>query len=189
MERVGRPGRFRLGALALAMLAILAGGTLRLSHATGQAPLPTPTPIPPSTSGPIFRLTYPAGWNLIGAPGGAALPMSNRPILTYQGMTGYQTVSSGTATAGYGYWVYLDTLTSVTYQGGGLQTFTRTLPAGQWAMVGNPSSTTMLVSGADVLYVYDPVQGYLPTTVLVPGQGGWAFSYKGGAFTLTNVSP
>ena len=47
----------------------------------------------------------------------------------------------------------------------------------------------VIVSGADVVYVYDQVAGYAPTTVLQPGQGAWAYSAAGGTLTFTNLAP
>jgi hypothetical protein len=56
-------------------------------------------------------------------------------------------------------------------------------------MIGNPGNTVATVSGADVVLVYNPANSqYTQTTQLLPGQGGWAGSVRGGPVTITNAA-
>jgi hypothetical protein len=170
-----------------AILLVLAGGHLQ----TARGQVSTPSPVSGyQPNGPVVRLTYEAGWNIVAAPQGAPLPPSSRGIYTFPaGATGYTSAGSGASQPGVGYWEYFNQLTPVSYPGQGPQTFTVTLPAAQYVLIGNPAGTLMLVTGADALYTYDPIQGYQTATVLQPGQGAWAFSRSGGALLFTNVSP
>ena len=54
-------------------------------------------------------------------------------------------------------------------------------------MLGNPSSVVpVVVSGADVVYVYDPSSGgYEETTTLQPRQGAFVYSATSNQVTLT----
>src|SRR5579883_1041149 len=165
----------RLLILVLIALALIIGAG-RIAAVRGQTP--QPTPFNPNT-GPVVRVSYPPGWNLVSAPAGAPLPPSSRPIYTYAA-GGYQTVDPSSTQPGVGYWAYYDAVTSQSFPGGGPETFTLPIPAGQWIMIGNPRGSLVVVTGADAVYIYDPVQGYETTTVLEPGQGAWAFSYSGG---------
>src|SRR5471032_1613689 len=89
-------------------LLVLAAVATRLPVANGQVPSGTPSPVPSNgPAGPIVRLTYPPGWNLVAAPAGAALPPSQRGVLTYPaGATAYQSVDGSSTQPGTGYWEY-----------------------------------------------------------------------------------
>ncbi|MGI8549970.1 MAG: hypothetical protein ACR2PL_04100, partial [Dehalococcoidia bacterium] len=59
-------------------------------------------------------------------------------------------------------------------------------PIGRYVMIGNPSATqSARVTGATVVYTYDPINKYRETTTLQPYQGAWAFSSTGGTITVT----
>lgn len=133
--------------------------------------------------------TYSAGWNLVGAPAGTVFSQASNPMYTYQATdTAYQTVpNTQPVSAGYGYWAYFTGTTTVTLSGTSSPQFATTIPAGQFVMVGNPSSTaTVTVSGSDVVYTFDPVaNNYVTTgTTLRPGQGAWVYSANGGTITI-----
>lgn len=142
-----------------------------------------------SSSGPSTSVTYQAGWNIVAGPSGQTFTTAvGGTLFTYQaGDSAYETLSSSTPiTAGRGYWAYYSAPTTVTISGTSTLPYTVSAPAGQFIMVGNPSATnTVTVSGADVLYTYDPIAGqYTTATQLKPGQGGWVFSNAGGTVTL-----
>jgi hypothetical protein len=87
---------------------------------------------------------------------------------------------------GEGYWAYFAGPTTASLPASGPQIYSVFLPAGQWVMIGNPGSTAADVSGADGVFVFDPVgNGYVTATTLGPGQGAWAVSMTGGAVTVT----
>jgi hypothetical protein len=165
------------------MLAVLAGALLIVRAPLASAQTPT-------TATPGNSVTFATGWNLVAFPQLTDLSKVTGPMYTMQaGDTDYESIdpTQGTQT-GYGYWAYFTTSTSVTLDTGG--TFYATLaPAGSYIMVGNPSGTSSaVVSGADTVYTYDPVNGYNQTPILNPGQGAWVLSNAGGPITVTATS-
>jgi hypothetical protein len=136
---------------------------------------------------PGNSVTYAAGWNLVAFPPLTDLTNVSGPLYTMQaGDTDYESIDPTLGTvSGIGYWAYFTASASVTLDAGG--TFYATLaPAGSYIMVGNPSGTSSaVVSGADLVYTYDPVAGYNQTPILNPGQGAWVLSYAGNPITVT----
>jgi hypothetical protein len=109
------------------------------------------------------------------------------PLYTLQpGDTAYEVLPPNTPLeAGVGYWVHFNQPTSIVFpQGTNTVPVTRTLPAGEWVMVGDPFATAAQVSGADAVYVYDAATGYTLTDTLQAGQGAWAYAKMGGTVTL-----
>jgi len=138
---------------------------------------------------------FAAGWNLIAAPAGSDLSAARGPLYTMQaGDTAYQALPARGVAAGLGYWAFFPAATTLTLGAGAAagSTVTVTAPAGQYVMVGNPSGRfPASVGGADVVYSYDPTDGYHRLTAadtLPPGAGAWAFSFAGGAIALTPVA-
>jgi hypothetical protein len=134
-----------------------------------------------------LAVTYPPGWNLVGAP--SLTPLTGDPWLPVYAFgpprTGYIAQFGAEALSGQGYWVYFDSTTTLPLAASGPQTAT-ILPTGFYEMIGNPGESEVSVSGADALWTYDPVaQTYEPATTLQPGQGAWAWSAGGGTLTLT----
>jgi hypothetical protein len=158
-----------------------------------QVALPvTPQNLTPPASDPGLRasaavVSCAAGWNLVGVPDGATLPVD---AYHWQPQSGsYATVPAGQPLqGGSGYWAYFATATSVTISGG-QPGATVAAQAGAWAMVGDPSATSSAtVGGADVLFVWDPISGqYTLTDQLHPGQGGLAMRATAGQITITAV--
>jgi hypothetical protein len=176
-----------LGLIVTAALA--AAGAAGPAHGQlGATSTPTPTPV--VTLAPGTRVTYPPGWNLVAGPTGTTLTGVST-LYTYQATdTSYVTLDGTTPlVAGNGYWAYFNVLAAVQILGPTPPTFSRPLPVGHYVLIGNPRESLVIVSGADVVYVYDPVAGYEPTTVLEPGQGAWAFSAAGGTLSFTNLAP
>lgn len=146
-----------------------------------------------------IKVTYAAGWNLIGIPsltssGGLdASGVEQLPdggLLAWQGALGeYQPLSPPDGIqSGSGYWAYYDQLVTVSLAAAGPRGASVALPAGQYVAVGNPGEASVALQGADVAYVYDPsAGGYQPVTILQPGQGAWAYSAAGGTLTLVPV--
>jgi hypothetical protein len=135
---------------------------------------------------------YQTGWNLVGGGNGQTFPQANGPLYTFQaGDTAYESLANSAGiTGGRGYWAYFNSPTAVTISGSGPSLpFTATIPAGQYVMVGNPSTTaSVTVSGADVVYTFNTATnsytGGGATGTLAVGQGAWVFSNAGGTITI-----
>ena len=139
-------------------------------------------------------VTYNAGWNLVAFPPGTDTTRVQGPLYTLQpGDTAYETVQPGGNTQScVGYWAYFPTTTRVALGAGDTASCSITVPAGQWAMLGNPSGAGGGgVSGAEAVYAYDPAGGYQSRLYaqLSPGQGAWVFSARGGTITITPTEP
>ena len=134
--------------------------------------------------------TYAAGWNLVGGPSGTTFSQALNPLYTFPaGASSYvQVPNTQPAQAGVGYWAFFNSQTTVTLSGTTTLPFTVTAPAGQYIMIANPSATsTVTVSGADVVYTYDPTNAaspYSAVSTLQPGQGAWVYSAAGETITM-----
>jgi hypothetical protein len=164
--------------------------TLQATDATGgtasnQATVvvTSANPPPPPASGPTQ--TYAAGWNLIGVPAGTSILGQGSPFYTWQAGSSAYGVSQ-VPQPGLGYWMFLGNPTTVTLPFTGPQAITTVLPPGQFVMVGNPGSAAAILTGADVAFLYDPINGYQQTTQLPPGAGAWVYSATGGILTITS---
>jgi hypothetical protein len=132
-----------------------------------------------------------SGLNLVSGPNGAVITGNEGPLYTYQqGNTAYQVVSQGSELrAGQGYWAYFVGPSAQNLPMVSPQTITVMLPPGQWIQIGNAGDTPATVSGADIVYVYNPSSSsYDQTTQLAAGQGAWAISMNGGQVTVVNSS-
>lgn len=174
--------KLAIAVFALALIVLGSGG-----HALAQ------TPTPPQT------VTYAAGWNLVAFPAGTSLAGIQGSLYTWQpGDTSYEIVQpSQGAKNGLGYWVYFPSKTTVTLAAGSNATMQVTLPAGQWAMLGDPSGTEFAsIQGMDAAYTYNPAGGYsanvscgLPVPGVVcaqlgPGDGVWVYSAAGATISI-----
>lgn len=177
---------------------VLIGGVVAVASLIGaRAPVGVRGQVPPTAqptpaAQPVAgRVTYPQGWNLVAGPPGTVLTGTDGPLYTLQAnSTAYQVVDPSTPLQpGVGYWAQFDTLTPEIFPSAGPESVRVQLPAGHYVLIGNPRNSLTLVTGADAVYVYDPVLGYEQTMTLVPGQGAWAFSYTGATATISNVSP
>ncbi|MGI8968787.1 MAG: hypothetical protein ACR2GA_06760 [Chloroflexota bacterium] len=133
------------------------------------------------------QVVYAVGWNLVSGPPGSNFSGAQSPLYTLPpGNSSYETITPDQALhAGYGYWAYFNAGAAVRLSAGDLAPVSITIPAGQYVMLGNPSGVQpATVSGADVVFTYDPVQGYQSVFVLQPGQGAWAFSFGGAMLTI-----
>ncbi len=152
--------------------------------AGGPSPSPFPGGIPIATT---------AGWNIVAGPTGTAVNGSSGVLYTYQATdNAYESIGAGTPLqSGFGYWAYFNTPGSISLPSVSSQTQTVSLPASHWVMIGNPGNSPATVTGADIVYTYNPAitsgSPYTATTTLQPGQGGWAISINGGQATV--VSP
>lgn len=141
-------------------------------------------------SSPI-TVTYPPGWNLVGAPQGTRLQGTSGQVYTFQaGDTKYETSAANAPLAsGVGYWAYFSKSTTITLQPSSKAVFTLPLPAGQFVMVGNPYSVTAVIEGADTVFTYDAQSGmYQQNATLRPGAGAWVYSANGSPITITPAS-
>ncbi len=169
---------------------------------------PADTPVLHCTPGPAVPpvsacragfsdFTYPAGWNLVAGYQATIVLDPEGPLYTYQaGDSAYQALPFWTVLEpGTGYWAYFDGPGEV-YGAGPPplpQPVTLDLPAGQFIMIGNPFASSASIEGADdyadIVYTYEPGNGYTRARSLAPGQGAWAYSAAGGPITLTLASP
>jgi hypothetical protein len=143
-----------------------------------------------SASGPAngVPVTFGAGWNLVSAPDGTVITGAGGPLLTLQaGDSTYESLPNGSpAKGGRGYWAYFGSSFTLMLTPTAPGSVTVTLPAGSPILIGNPGTSTATVTGATSVKVFDPASnGYVATTTLKPGQGGWAQSDSGGTATIT----
>lgn len=146
------------------------------------------------TQGPAPELLLFSGWNLVALPPGSDSSAIPGPLYAMRpDGSGYDAIHPANPTiAGAGYWVYSTQGLGVSL-GSGSDTYSVEVPAGGWALVGDPSGTqTAAVTGADIVYAYSPAAlrdsengQYFPTPVLSPGTGAWAYSAGGGTVTVT----
>ncbi len=138
-------------------------------------------------------VSYPAGWNLVAGPEGTVFSGAVGPLYTLQaGDTRYRANAATDAVhAGYGYWAYFPQTTFIRLAGTARLPQSLQLPAGQYVLIGNPANEPVSVSpGADLLFTFNPAgNSYVSTTVLLPGQGAWAFSSDGMVLTFSSLAP
>ena len=138
------------------------------------APTSTP-PLPPCSVGmpSPSSVSYDPGWNLIGVPVGTGVTGAGGPLYTYQASdSSYEVLPAGTALqADDGYWANFPSRTTVQLACSTLSTWTITLPANHWIMIGNPFDRPASVTGADIVYAYTPSQGYFSISDLGIGGG------------------
>src|SRR4051794_8120839 len=118
---------------ALALLT-LAGVALALHSAPVDAQA---VPVPGYT-------VMATGWNLVSSAGATSLnvPSSQHPLFTLQpGDAGYRQTTWQQLKAGAGYWALFDTNTALRLPPSNSTSYSVDVPAGQWVMVGNPSSS------------------------------------------------
>ncbi len=141
-----------------------------------------------STTGGV-SVTYQTGWNIVGGPAGTTFPQAAATLYTLPpGADNYTTISNTTGiTAGSGYWAYFGSPTTVSITSAGTLPQSVSVPANSYAMIGNPSNKVVNVSGADVVYTFDPVANSYSngsTTTLQPGQGAFVYSAAGATITI-----
>ena len=155
-----------------------------------QVNLTGPAASQPAGGTATSSATYSPGWNLVGGPAGTTFSQALNPLYTFPaGASSYvQVPNTQPAQAGVGYWAFFNSQTTVTLSGTTTLPFTVTAPAGQYIMIANPSATsTVTVSGADVVYTYDPTNAaspYSAVSTLQPGQGAWVYSAAGETITM-----
>lgn len=142
-----------------------------------------------------------SGWHLVALPPGSDLVGAAGPLFTlHPANQSYERIQPDQATvAGRGYWVY-SPQAAVANVATGPNTAVRTvsigsqlayrvsIPAGGWALVGNPSGIwDAELDGADAAYTYDPRLGYqLLARPLLPGEAAMVYSEGG---TVVSVTP
>ncbi|MGI8553635.1 MAG: hypothetical protein ACR2PL_23035, partial [Dehalococcoidia bacterium] len=142
-----------------------------------------------STGGPPgsgASVTFPRGWNLVGGPADSTFLV---PLFIYDSAGGqYQTLDAGRGVkGGYGYWAFFSVPTTIAFTSNGSPSATLPIFGGQWQQVADPSATaSVTVTGADVVYTYDPTGGqYNQATTLMPGQGAWVYAASDGSVQLS----
>jgi hypothetical protein len=139
-------------------------------------------------TGPAQPIRYPAGWNIVAAPGGSMLPLM---LYGWDPQSGTYQQVGGVLQSGRGYWTYAAQDVNLNFGNPGAPSVCVPLAAGKWTLIGNPSGTAVVtVSGADAVYTYDPTAGaYQASTKLNAGQGAWAYSAAGGTAMISSAQP
>ncbi len=174
-----RPGRRPVSVLTVAMACLLAGVL------AGSRPLPvqgTGAPKPGYT-------VMPAGWNLISSATAVSLdvPSAGPSLYTLQpGDASYQTLNWQQLQAGYGYWALFRENTAVHLPPSSQESYSVDVPAGQWVMVGNPSTSgSARLTGVDQAFIYSALSGYRADTLIPVGYGAFVLSNRGGRITVS----
>src|SRR5581483_1876389 len=136
-----------------------------------------------------FSVTFHAGYNMIAVPAGTA-DLGAGALFHYRHDLGdYEQLTQQGAAAGAGYWAAFDQDVNVNLGDGSQQAVTISAAAGAWVMIGDPSGDHFArVSGADVVYTYDPQAGYVQAPSLQPGQGAWALVGASGRVSVVPVA-
>lgn len=153
----------------------------------------------PCTSSPgTGQVGYPAGYSIIGLPGGTSVPAQSPLYSWFNVGNGHAYHADDPATtttvAGHGYWAWFSCPRVVT-PGTGHSSLTLPLGADHASMVGNPSGTAAAtVSGYDFAAHWDQslnggaggysISGYRQPQTLGVGAGMWVFSYVDTTVTI-----
>lgn len=138
--------------------------------------------LPGSARADSATLSYPAGWNMVGAPPGTNL--SAEGTLYSYGATGYVAATVTSATLCAGYWAFFDQPLSATING--------TPPSGQyaactlqsgWNMVGNPFLAPANIPAGITAYHWNPSAARYDVVTSIP-VGGAVWIYSGSVGTL-----
>jgi hypothetical protein len=136
-------------------------------------------PAPARAAGPAGTvLLFPPGWNLVAfATTPPAMPRLVGALYTWQpNDNAYEQVTPAQAQPGLGYWAYFSGSQTVALTAAPRTSSSLLLPAGQCALVGNPSSgAAARVSDASRVYAYATgSHAYIAGGLLDLGRGGWA---------------
>ncbi len=137
------------------------------------------------------QIAYPAGWSLVGVPGGTRVPADSKLYGWFdRNDEGDYSVTepSEPVTAGRGYWAFFGCPRLVDV-GAGSPTASFPLGAYRASMVGNPSGTgPVTVTGHGFAAQWDRslsggaggyrYSDYQEPISLAPGEGAWIFSYE-----------
>jgi len=135
-------------------------------------------------------ITYSAGYHLVAGPEGTVFRGVAGDLYTLDPASGqYVAYPADTGVhAGVGYFAYFSGLIAVRMGPDQHQPVSEPLAAGAWTLVGNPSAfSAAVVSGADVVYVYDQQGGYLEESSLPPGAGAIVYSAAGGTAVIQPI--
>jgi hypothetical protein len=147
-----------------------------------RRPVHAQTPTPPGYT------VMAAGWNLISSGPALALSVPSATVTLYTlqpGDAAYETASWRGLRAGVGYWAYFNENTALRLPPSSIDSYAVDLPARQWVMVGNPSTTgSVRVAGADAVYVFSSQSGYRQDNLIPVGYGAFVFSFSGARVSL-----
>lgn len=179
MDMSGEPrGWLRRSGLALALALICALGVAH--HAVAR------------DAGPGARfayVTFNAGWNIVSfARGGdysgeVIRQHSDNVLYTLRpNVAAYAVAGPATTLPGYGYWLHVSTKFQVLLDVSDIESTTLNVPAGQCALVGNPSTKgSAHVRGADRVYEFSPItNAYIATSLIGVGRGALVCNDTGG---------
>lgn len=126
-------------------------------------------------------VVYPAGLNLISSAGDTAMTNLSEsgtisgPLSSLRPDGTQELTDPAHMKPGYGYWANFTKETTVTYHNSE-DSITLTIPAGQCAQIGNPSTKgSARVRGAERVFQFSAVSNrYIPTTLIGVGKGALA---------------
>lgn len=133
-------------------------------------------------------VTYPAGWNMVGAPSGTVLTALG-PLQAWTG-TQYEFSSSHTAAACAGYWSDQTAPVTVTFPAT-TPPATQVCPLQQgWNLVGNPLPGTANIPSDTLAYTTTPgTTAYAQIHSLNAGTAAWIYAATAGSVTFTFQQP
>ncbi len=157
----------------------------------GQTLLP---PQAPGNQNNQVSVTLSPGWNLVDAAVNASLLQSGQSTISdYWNGTSYSANATGPVN---GIWIYSQNGGTVSVVVPQTSSFSMTVAAKTWGMIGNPypTSQTVTLQSGDVAYTYDPSSNqyssaFTGTLTLQPGQGAWVYSATGGTYSIGYQPP
>ena len=154
-------------ALALAAISVLGAW----SHGAARA-------LGPSAN--FAYVTFNPGWNIVSFAGGgdysgdAFKQYTDNALYSLRpNATSYETDNPSDTRAGYGYWLRVNRRFQVVLDLSDRDSATLNVPAGQCAMMGNPSTKgSAHVHGAERVFEFSPItNSYIPTSLIGVGRG------------------
>jgi hypothetical protein len=158
----------------------VAFGLLAVGGAWSGGAVRAQSSLPPAN---FSYVSYLPGWNLISSAGDAAadaptlVDAISGPLFTFQpDARGYATTDLGHLKPGQGYWANFTKKAAIAYGVSDLDSTTLVIPAGQCAMVGNPSTKgSARVTGAERVYSFSAaLNQYVDGSLIGLGRGAWA---------------
>jgi hypothetical protein len=130
-----------------------------------------------------ITVSYNPGWNMVGGPSGTNLSIVGK--LYAYGPSGYSMLTTTTAIACQGYWVYVNsTATASVPRSATGPTKDCSLRSG-WNLIGNPFGGVAQLPAGTVAYHWSPGGGrYTPASSIPVGGADWIYSGSGGSTTL-----
>lgn len=134
---------------------------------------------------------YYSGYNLITILPGMVFPSSVTATFDAYANGAYTAVDVSAVKPDQTGWLFTDTALTTQVGSGSNSPISLQNPAGQWSLLGNPSSSfPARISGADAAYVFDGAsQTYQATTTIPIGQAAWVFTQAARTVVASPANP